>query len=52
MGEEVERVLPASDLDEYLEDPSKTWTQPITDGESGTDFLAGIFPPEEAGGGC
>lgn len=31
-------------FEEYLEDPNKTWTQPISDGESGADFLAGIFP--------
>jgi hypothetical protein len=37
-------------FDEYLGDPSRTWTQPIADGESGTDFLAGIFPPEDDGG--
>ena len=37
-------------FDEYLDDPSKTWTQPIADGESGSDFLAGIFPPEDDGG--
>ncbi|KAL3784692.1 hypothetical protein ACHAW5_002870 [Stephanodiscus triporus] len=33
-------------FDEYLDDEeNRTWTQPIADGESGTDFLAGIFPP-------
>ena len=32
---------------EYLDDPSKTWTQPIADRESGTDFLAGISPPDD-----
>ena len=37
-------------FDEYLDDPSRTWTQPIADGESGSDFLAGIFPPEDGGG--
>jgi hypothetical protein len=37
-------------FDEYLDDPSRTWTQPIADGESGSDFLAGIFPPEDDGG--
>ena len=33
-------------FDEYLDDPNKTWMQPIADGESGTDFLAGIFPSD------
>ena len=33
-------------FDEYLDDEEhRTWTQPIADGESGTDFLPGIFPP-------
>lgn len=31
-------------FDQYIDDPNKTWFQPIADGESGTDFLAGIFP--------
>ena len=30
-------------IDEYLDDANKTWTQPIADGESGADFLAGIY---------
>jgi len=30
-------------FDEYLDDPTKEWMQPIADGESGSDFLAGIF---------
>jgi hypothetical protein len=38
-------------LDEYLDDEHKTWMQPISDGESGTDWLAGIFPSEDDGGG-
>lgn len=33
-------------FEEYLDDPHKTWTQPIADGEGGVDFLAGIFPVE------
>lgn len=33
-------------FEEYLDDPNKTWTQPIADGESGVDFLAGIFETE------
>ena len=36
-------------FDEYLDDPNKSWTQPIADGESGTDFLAGIFSTDR---GC
>ncbi|KAL7544158.1 hypothetical protein ACHAWF_007543 [Thalassiosira exigua] len=34
-------------LGEYLDDPDKTWTQPVADGEGGTDFLAGIVPTSE-----
>ena len=34
-------------FDEYVDDPNKDWFQPIADGESGTDFLAGIFPTEK-----
>ncbi|KAL9184024.1 hypothetical protein ACHAXT_002110 [Thalassiosira profunda] len=34
-------------FDQYLDDDNKTWTQPIADGESGADFLAGIFPTED-----
>ena len=34
-------------FDEYINDPNKEWFQPIADGESGTDFLAGIFPTEK-----
>ena len=31
-------------FDDYLDTPNKTWFQPIFDGESGSDFLTGIFP--------
>jgi len=34
-------------FDEYIDEPNKTWTQPIADGESGADFLAGIFPTDK-----
>ncbi len=34
-------------FDEYIDDIHKDWFQPIADGESGTDFLAGIFPTDE-----
>ena len=37
-------------FNKYLDNPSKTWTQPIADGELGTNFLAGIFPPEDDAG--
>ena len=34
-------------FDEYLDTPNKTWFQPISDGESGSDFLTGIFPTSD-----
>jgi hypothetical protein len=39
-------------FDEYLDDPSKTWMQPIADGESGTVpiSLQGSSPPMTAEG--
>jgi hypothetical protein len=30
-------------IDEYIDDTNKTWFQPLSDGEGGVDFLAGIF---------
>jgi len=34
-------------FDDYLDTPNKTWFQPIFDGESGSDFLTGIFPTSD-----
>jgi hypothetical protein len=36
-------------FNEYINDKTKTWTQPIADGESGVYFLAGIFPSNGGG---
>ena len=36
-------------FNEYINDETKTWTQPIADGESGVYFLAGIFPSNGGG---
>ncbi len=37
-------------FDEYLDDGERSWNQPLSDGESGTDFLAGIFPSDDIDG--
>ena len=37
-------------FDKYFDNSSKTWPQSIANGESGTVFLAGIFPPEDDSG--
>lgn len=34
-------------LEQYLDDPDKNWRMPITDGESGVEFLAGTFATDK-----